>query len=79
MHAQNKDNNRCTRCHTGRIVTDGDVASCLDCGSYHSSEHRPGPMLNRVSAAAVPIFAGIRNREAIPRLILSPTGGLTTL
>ena len=71
MPAQNNANNRCPRCHTGKLLIDHDVAACLDCGYYHSSEHQPGPMLSRVSAAAVPIFAGIRGRDSIPHFSLA--------
>lgn len=71
MPAQNNANNRCPRCHMGKLMIDNDVAACLDCGYYRSAEHQPGPMLSRVSAAAVPVFAGIRGHDPIPHFSLA--------
>ena len=66
-----KSNANCGRCHTGQIAIDDDIAACLDCGSYRSSEFRPGTMLPRVSAAAIPAFNGIRGHDPIPHFSLS--------
>ena len=71
MPAQNNAKTRCPRCYAAQMITDHDVAVGLDCGCYHSSEHEPGPMLSRISAAAVPVFAGVRGHDPIPRFSLA--------